>query len=414
MITNVRQLLRQLDGGRVVLALASPAPAALVTLWGVLVISMWAHPARPYTDGAWMTGDLISLLVIGGIVGLLSRPAAAAVGIPLGLAAAVALQLYDLAAVVSYQPVVGSPLTGPEWTPAVAGALLAGFAAIAVGYMLGRGAVVANRIRRGGRGLATRRVGDRTGHAGLPAVALAAALAATAVAVLLVGASLLPAAKSAYVSAGDLPTIRVVIQGNEIATAEPASIPAGWARIAPTGGTAQNTDLWLTKGPLPDYVLATHQQDRIWLGYLDVALFLSSRPVDLRWPGYYELVLTPFHASRTDTGYRLIDGSWSPPPGGSGGDVPVSDARLLTVTAGPATGRSTEAGGNGGRYLTLPFIAALGIEGWAAAGVVLLRLSWFRRPTGRRVLVAIMVGAVSACVLGLLILLAINLSHNPF
>ena len=395
---------RQLDRERVVLALVSPAPAALVTLWGVLAVSILADPARPYTDGAWTTFDLISLRVVGGIVGLLSRPVAAAVGIPLGLAAAVALHLYNLAAVVFYYPQVGSPLTGPEWTPAVAGALLAGLAAIAVGYLLGRGIVLASRISRGARGLAIIRAGDRTGPGRTPVVALvatlAAPIAAIAAGVLLVGGSLLPTAESAYVSAGDLPTtaIQIVIRGHEIVAVEPASIPAGWAHVVIARGAADNSDLWLTR-PLPDYVLERRlKQEDILIYNLGPALFQSSRPVDLRWPGTYALVLTP-------------------PPGGPVGNPPVSDSRLLTVTAGPPGLLSTETGGNGGKHLTLPFIAGLGIEGWAAAGVVLLWLNRIRKPvwpTDRRVLVAALVGASSAYVLGSLTLFAIDLLHNPF
>lgn len=404
--------LRQLGDGRVALALAPPAPAALVTLWCVLPFGQ----VRPYGDGAWLTSDLILLAVVGGIVGLISRPAAAAVGIPLGMSAAIALHLYGLTARVYYQPVVGSPLTGAEWTPAVAGALLAGFAAIVIGYLLGRGVVLANRIRRGERGLSILLAGDRTGSAGPTVVALAAALGAIAVAVLLVGASLLTTATSAFVSAGDLPTIRVVIRGSEIVTAEPASIPAGWARIATTGGTPQNTDLWLARGPLPDYVLGELDRGEISLPYLHVALFQSSEPVDLRWPGTYALVLTPFHGWATNGTFRFssADGSWTPPPGRWMGQPPVSDSRLLTVSTGPATARSTEAGGDGGRYLTLPVLAALGIEGWAAAGVVILRLSRYERPAGRRVVPALLVGAVSAAVLAFLTQFTIQLSHSPF
>lgn len=297
-------------------------------------------------------------------------------------------------------------------------ALLAGFAAIAVGYLLGRGALVANRIRRGERGLTIRRAGDRTGSAGPPVAALAAALAAIAVAVLVIGGSLLPTAKSAYVSAGDLPTIQVVIRGHEIVTTDPASLPAGWARIATVGGTAQNTDLWLTKGPLPAYVLAELEQDGISLPYLHVALFQSSEPVDLRRPGTYALVLTPFHGWATNDGgvfhFSPVDGSWTPPPDAWDGLAPVSDTHLLTVAAGPAAELSTEAGGDGGRYLTLPVLAALGIEGWAAAGAVLLAQTRNRRPAGGRVVVALIVGTVSAAVLGMLALLAISLSHSPF
>lgn len=407
--------MRQLGDGRVALALAPPALAALVTLWCVLPFGQ----VRPYEDGAWLTSDLILLAVVGAIVGLLSRPAAAAVGIPLGLSAAIALHLYGLTARVYYQPVVGSPLTGAEWTPAVAGALLAGFAAIVVGYLLGRGVVSANRFRRGERGLSILLAGDRTGSAGPTVVTLAAALGAIAVAVLLVGASLLTAARSAFVSAGDLPTIQVVIRGSEIATAEPASIPASWARIATTGGTPRNTDLWLTGGPLPAYVLAELDRGEISLPYLHVALFQSSEPVDLRRPGTYALVLTPFHGWATNGTFRFstADGSWTPPPPSppyTDGNVPVSDAHLLSVVAGPATGRSTEAGGDGGRYLTLPVLAALGIEGWAAAGVVILRLSRYERPAGRRVVPALLVGFVSAAALATLAQLGIFMSHSPF
>ncbi len=96
--------MRRFDIGGVALAAGTPAPAAFLTLWGVLIIVFQTNPIRPYTDGVWATGDLLSLAVVGGLIGLVSRPVAAAVGIALGTTAAVVLQLFTLAGQAHYQP----------------------------------------------------------------------------------------------------------------------------------------------------------------------------------------------------------------------------------------------------------------------------------------------------------------------
>jgi hypothetical protein len=114
---------------------------------------------------------------------------------------------------------------------------------------------------------------------------------------------------------------------------------------------------------------------------------------------------------------------WSPPEDEAGwtawleqgGFVPVTAVRLFQVDAAPAgVGPSTDAGGDGGTYLTLPAAVALGIAGWATAGSLLLAIRRYRRPTRTHVVVAVMTGLVSAAFVGILAGLAISQAHSPF
>ena len=138
-------------------AAATPAPAALMTIWGVLLIALLTTPIRPYTAGLWAGGDLLLLGLLGGSIALVSRPAAAAVGIALGMAATVTIQLFILAGQAVYQPVVAAAIDERTWTVAVAGALLVGVGAIALGYVVTRGSVGAIGALRAGRRSRSRR-----------------------------------------------------------------------------------------------------------------------------------------------------------------------------------------------------------------------------------------------------------------
>lgn len=383
---------------RVALSVAAPAPAALLTLCSVLVMVFVTKPIRPYTDGVWATGELILLAVIGAMVGLVSRPMAAAVGIPLGMAAAVALQLFVLAGQAYWEPAVVSALNEPAWTTAVARAILLAFGAIAIGYVVTRGTLVADRIRRGAQGFRIGWPAERRGSQLVVGVTLVALLAALAIAVLLVGGSLLATARSAYVPPEQQPAMRVVIRGSEIVAAEPATVTAGRAGLT-AEGAGPIEGLFLV-GPLPADQLTALEQERIQYGYLNRSLSEVIRQVDLNAPGTYAFVTSPVY------------GSWMPPANWDGW-VPISDARTFTVGAEPGSPPSTEAGGDGGRQLTSRALAALGIEGWAAAGAVLLARSRHRRLTKRYVAVALTVGLVSAALLGFLVLFAIDQAHNP-
>ncbi|MEA2613468.1 MAG: hypothetical protein QOI52_1427, partial [Chloroflexota bacterium] len=128
------------------MAVLAPAPAALLATWGVLVVVLLTEPIRPYTAGVWANVDLLSLAIVGGLIGLIGRPLAAATGIALGVAAAVAIQLFVLAGQAVYQPVVVAALDGRTWTASVAGAIVVGAVAMALGYGLVRAALALRGI----------------------------------------------------------------------------------------------------------------------------------------------------------------------------------------------------------------------------------------------------------------------------
>lgn len=392
--------------GRVALTVAAPAPAALLTLWGVLIIVLLTDPIRPYTDGLWLAGDLLELAVLGAIIGLVSRPMAAGVGIPLGMAAAVALQLYALAGQAEYQPVVVTALTERTWIQAVSGAILTGLSAIGIGWVLACGMVtVAHRTRRDHSGFNIERSTDWTKSRAPVGVALVALLGSVAVAVLVVGWSVVATGRSAYLPTEEQPTVHVVAREGKFISVEPTTLPTGRARLIAQDPENNDIDVSIV-GPLSADELATLEQGQI-----------QARTGHVYLPGAWEGPRRRFDLPALGTYAFVIDlANWSPPPDFDFEIVliPISDSRTFTVTAtDPAPRPSTEAGGEGGRYLTLPVLAALGVGGWAATGSVLAR-SRQRRPTGRRAIVALIVGFVSTVGLGLLALLAVNQAHSPF
>ncbi len=189
----------------IALAVAAPAPAALLGLWGFLIAASLTEPIQPYTDGAWATSNLFVLALVGGLIGLAThRPVVAAVGIALGPAAAVAIQLYVLAGQADYQPTVVASLGEPAWTFAVARALLIAVAAVWAGYVVTRGIVTVSRIRRGGRSMSLGWSGIGLNVQRDLGAALIGLSVAMVVPVWLVGGgSLLSTARSAYLPAGD-------------------------------------------------------------------------------------------------------------------------------------------------------------------------------------------------------------------
>jgi hypothetical protein len=88
---------------------------------------------------------------------------------------------------------------------------------------------------------------------------------------------------------------------------------------------------------------------------------------------------------------------------------------LFTATADPTPNTpSTDAGGDGGAYLTVPVMAALGIEFWAATGAVALNFVLRRPPRGTHMIVAVLVGLLTSAALAVLAMFAINQAHSPF
>ena len=118
----------------ILLMVAASAPAALVTLWGLLFIVFATKPIRPYASGVWLTADLVMSVLLGVFAGLMSRGLRGFAGIVLGMTGAIALQLFVLTGQASWTPSVATTLSGSSWLPTVATSLGLGLAALVVGY----------------------------------------------------------------------------------------------------------------------------------------------------------------------------------------------------------------------------------------------------------------------------------------
>jgi hypothetical protein len=393
------------SAGAIARAAAAPAPAAFVTTWGVLILVLLTNPIRPYTEGVWAIGDLVSLAVVGGLIGLVTRPVAAAVGIGLGLAAAVAIQLFVLAGQAGYQPVVVAALDERTWAESVAGALLAGAGAMGVGYGLTRAAVALGEILRGRR--QTQGV-SREAWASSPtrlAPAMIALMATAVVVAVLVGGSLLATARSAYVAPQDEPRMHVAVQADGTISSTPTTVPVGRVTIIRDGPLSGETDPLSLIGPLSTSQLATLDGNVLPID-AGCCYWGDNVPrTELSSPGTYAFVAVVDSEPPSDPAQFE---AWIHAQ-------PISAARTFTVTAGPSTAApSTEAGGNGGRYLTAPVLAALGLQGWAAAGVVALAFRRRGSLSRGRLVVAIAAGVVFAAGVAVVVMLAINQAHSPF
>jgi hypothetical protein len=394
----------RIDMAGVARAAVAPAPAALITIWGFLVIVLLTNPIRPYTAGSWAVSDLLLLGILGGAIALVSQPVAAVVGVALGMAAAVTIQLFILAGQAVYQPVVAAAIDERTWTVAAAGALLVGVGAIALGYAVVRLTTSALRLRRGALGAPTALGSVPSPSSRVLIRDLVVGLSALVVAGLIVGVSLQAVARSAYVPAVDEVTMHVTLQEDGTIVSEPSTVPVGRTTIVIDGPPSEQRHFLSLVGPLTTSQLAAIERSE-----------LSGDPGCCYWN--YFVPRTELTSPGTYAFVTLAD--VEPPP-----DIgqtepwaqPISSARLFTVTADP-TPRApfTAAGGDGGTFLTVPVLAALGIEFWAASGAVALTLRR-RRPLGasRVVVVAVVVGALSAAALAVLAMLAIDLTHNPF
>lgn len=394
--------------GRGASVVIASGPATLIVFLGLLVIVYLTQPIRPYTNGAWATGDLILIAVLGGVLGLVSRPIHAAVGTIMGLAAAVALQLFVLAGQAHYQAVVAAELSEPEWTTAVVGALFVVLGAIAAGYAVTRTALRAARLRGRDRGRIVPPASQP--RARLGSGVASASLAMVSIAGLIVMTSLATTARSAYVPLQGEPIINVELLDDGTLTSTRESVPAGRMTVVARG--APPLDYLSLVGPLPESVLAAPDVDAalsemsVGPGYGCCYWNHMLRRAELSEPGTYAFV--------------AVDRGWEPPQDHAAweawdGTMPISDVRFLQVTE--TTGRpapSTEAGGDGGAHLTLPSLAALGIVGSAAAGAVLLAVRRGRRPRALHLGVAIATGVGSSILLGSLTMLAISQAHSPF
>ena len=399
-------------------AAIAPAPAAFLTFWGLLIHVFGTQPVRPYTDGAWAPGDLLFLGVLGLVIGLVCRPLSATAGIVLGMAAVVALQLFVLAGQAHYQAVVVAALSEPAWTRATGGALALAIVVLVVGSLVTRALIIVGRLVSRPTGPSVRSAADstagsppgsarsRTGRPDARAmVGLAGAgLAVLVIAGLMVGVSLVTTAQSAYLPAADEPVVRVQFLDDGTLTLAPEAVPAGRVTIIADGvPTPDGLHLY---GPMSPEDEAWLRDGRVNSRGRDVYWSHNLRRAALDEPGRYAFV-----APERDWTYPQGEAEWA----AWDGSMPISAARLLQVSAAKSrAGLTTEAGGDGGAHLTLPTAAALGIEGWAAAGALFLAIRRYRRPTEAHVVVAVLAGLASAVFAGMLIGLAISQAHSPF
>ena len=391
------------DVAGVTRAAAAPAPAALMTIWGVLLIVLLTTPIRPYTAGLWAAGDLLLLGFLGGSIALVSRPAAAAVGIALGMAAAVTIQLFILAGQAVYQPVVAAAIDERTWTVAVAGALLVGVGAIALGYVVTRGSVGAIGALRAGRRSPIAPWSVYAPSSGLLIRNLIVSVATVVAVGLLVGGSVLTTARSAYLPPVDEVTVHVAVQADGSIVSEPSTVPVGRTTIVIDGPPSAQTEALSLVGPLSTSHLAAIER-----------MELPADPGCCYWN--YFVPRTEVTSPGTYAFVALVNVE---PPADQGQTEAlvqsISSARLFTATADPTPNApSTDAGGDGGRYLSVPVMAALGIEFWAATGAVVLTFVRRRPLRGTHMVVAVLVGFPSSAALAVLAMFAINQAHSPF
>jgi hypothetical protein len=387
------------------MAVLAPAPAALLATWGVLVVVLLTEPIRPYTAGVWANADLLSLAIVGGLIGLIGRPLAAATGIALGVAAAVAIQLFVLAGQAVYQPVVVAALDGWTWTASVAGAIVVGAVAMALGYALVRAALALRGIirRRGPSAIASSATSPPTP---MPIAIGVVALVTMGVAVIvLIGGSMLATAQSAYVPSQDETTVHVAVRADGTITSTATTVPVGRISVIIDGPESAQTEALSLVGPLSSSQLAL--LDRKVLPIDAGCCYWNYRVPRTELPsvGIYAVVAVVHTEPPADP--DAFD-AWIHAQ-------PISAVRTLTVTAAPARAvPSTEAGGDGGRHLTLPVVAAIAVQGWAAGGVVVTARRR-RRPLGRgAVVLAVATGLLFAFGVAVLALLAVNQAHSPF
>ena len=391
--------------GTIAMAVVAPAPAALLATWGVLIVVLSSDPIRLYTGGVWTSADLLYLALVGGSVGLVGRPVAAAIGIAVGIAAAVAIQLFVLAAQAFYQPIVVAALDARSWTASVAGAIVVGAVAMALGYILVRAALVLRgmMLRRRRPSIASSTTRPPTSM--LVTVDVVALVTTGVAIVALIGGSLLTAAQSAYVPSQDEPTVHVAVQADGAITTTATAVPVGRINIITDGPESARTEALSLIGPLTSGQVALLDRKILPIG-ADCCYWNHRVPrTELPSVGMYALVGIVHTEPPADP--DAFD-AWIHAQ-------PISAFRTLTVTAAAARAApSTEAGGDGARYLTAAVLAALGVQAWAAGGVVLVALRR-RRPLGRgAVVLAVATGLLFALGVAVLALLAVNQAHSPF
>lgn len=370
-------------------------PPALIALVAFLIAVFTTIPVRPFVDVRLEGSDLVPLAVGGVIAGLAGRRLAGLAGLLLGVAAAVAIQLWVLSSWATYgreylAAISGSPSvlaatdlvadrpTG-EWLVGVGGLLVLAVGVMAIGYLVGF-MLVRQRVAPGWPPLA---------------VGAAAGLGIVAILVAAAGTPLVPP--------DDTPRLPATADGDAAVVVDAAPNQPGihLATLERTG--VATSDAYLC-GPLSEATLADVSEGSVADADLGCVIAIRERPssawlVDLGPGRYAWLVLGPGPASSAGEARSTVEE-----------DTLFAVPDAAPFAAPPRTG--------GEPVLGLAAVAACVVAGLAAAGSV-LRVATRGRVPGRpvgadAVAAAWFVGVVFTLVIGQLALVAASLAANPF
>lgn len=204
------------------------APTAALVEWAVFVIGLATLPMQPYATGSWDGSTLVVIGVVGLAAAAIGRGAEGLAGVVVGTGAGVAILLFVLASQAAANQGVVASVPEPPWSEQAARALLVGLAVVVAAYLLGTGIRWLGDRRAGPRARAE--VGWRSG---------ALVLGATALTLIVVGASLAGVAQSAYVTPAGQPAAGVPETRNDGGLvvgvgALLGSIAAGWSAAGST------------------------------------------------------------------------------------------------------------------------------------------------------------------------------------
>lgn len=373
--------------------LAELGPAALIGLLAFLVTVMRTTPVRPFVDVRLEGSDLVALAIAGVVAGLIARQPNGVAGLLLGVASAVAIQLWVLStwaavgreSLAPAADVAGGPSatafiaerpTG-EWLAGVGGLLVLAAGVMTVAYL-----VAVTLLRR--------RIAPRRS-------ALVVVAAVVGVLVLLVAAAWTP-----LVTTDDTPRQQATVTGDAPVTIGAAPDQAGVHLVTLERTGTATRDAYLC-GPLSDSTL-TEVGGTIAEGDLNCLIAIMERPssawlVDLV-PGRYA--------------WLVIESDWATP------DIL---ARYHVAAATPFAVPDTPPFAGTPRTAGEPLLAVLAVVACVAAGLFaagsVIRLTRRRRgPSGSPgeggVAAAVFAGVATALVLGWFTMLAGSLAADPF
>lgn len=357
--------------------------ATLLTFWATIVVG-FSLDAAPYETASWPSPveAIVLFALIGAAGGLVATAGMRVVAPVAGYVAAVAVQLFVLTGQASWEPNVASSVSDADWLPGVASALGLALIGIVAGSLAAP--PIAARIR--GRG------------AGPPS--LVGSIAAIAGAVALVAVLLVDASGSTYVVPADESELEIEFVDGRVAV-DPATFQVGRITIVAPGIPDSMSDVQITWPLTPEQVA---DLDRGRLRASTMAYVLDGHRLEMA-PGIYAVV--------------VIDPDWDADPAWDG-TYPLLDATTFEVTG--IDGSAAPVRGEGGAVQVAGFVVALTIHALAVAGVVggtsvvrRLRRTPPADPNVRgAVTVAAVVAAFDTVLVGGLILLAIDVAHNPF